>query len=343
MKYLLLSSALLAAAAGLSYAVTDGGDECAASKQKVSECAASVAAGEKGDCPATGLIAKWEKAKEQMANLPAEKLAALASARETLSASCPVCVEAPATFAFVGEFFGTTAAFDGMIAECAEKECEEGAAEIPAEIASAWEERVTIGSRAGQLYGVFASATAPAKAECEASAKASECTEGVAKAAECCQGGEAKDCCQAEKLTFASMAERFEGIAKRAEEFSGRWNGIPARAAALPAETRVKLVAALETMTKEAPFCELSNETMTLLASGLERCVALDAKLSEHCDAQTPEGELPAEVVAMKKAAKARTAATKKVASLLHTMGKTMTPDLFKVQPAVDVAGGGGN
>lgn len=335
MKNLFVTSSLLAAAAGFAFAALGGGDECAAQKAKAGECAA-VAAGEQGECPATGLIARWEKASEQMASLPAATLEKISSAQATLAGACPVCEEAPASFAFLGEFFAASAAFDAALLDCTE-ECEEGAeAEIPAEIASAWKERTTIGGRANDLFQVFARATSPgAKGECASEGEKSEC----------CQGGEAKECCEAEKLTIASAAEKFEGIANRASDLSERWNGVPARAAAIPAEKKAELRAAMAVLTKETPFCDLSKETMTLLAGGLERCVALDAKLAEHCEASSQEcpvtGEVPAEVVALKKAAKARTEATKNVAALLQTMGKTMTPRIFEATPAVEISGGG--
>jgi hypothetical protein len=340
MKTFYVTSALLAAAAGFAFAALDGGDECAAQKAKAAECAA-VADGEKGECPATGLIARWEKASEQMAALPAATLEKLASARATLAGACPVCEEAPTSFAFLGEFFATNAAFDEAVLECCGEECEEGSeGEIPAEIVSAWKERTAIGGRANHLFQVFARATSPG----EPSAKEGECEAKAAKS-ECCAEGEAKECCQGEKLTIASAATTFEGISKRASEIAERWNGVPARAAAIPAEKKAELRAAMAVFTKETPFCDLSKETMALLATGLERCVALDEKLSEHCEASAKEcpvtGEAPAEAVAMKKAAQARAEATKKVASLLRTMGKVMTPEIFEAAPAVEVAGGG--
>jgi len=318
MKNLCLASFLSVAAAGFALAAP-AGDDGSKAKAKAGECTA-VAKG--GDCPASALVAKWEKAAEQLAAMPAEKREAVARARATLSASCPVCKEAPASFEFLGRFLGSTVALDRLfLASCEEGSKHEKCEEVPEDVRNAFEQRVAIGAKGNELFAAFARANAPPeKSECTNAAKA-ECA----------------------KLTFAEAGKAFESISEEAARLATNWNGVPARAAALPAATKTELFAAMDVVMREVPTCELAKETISVLAGGLERLVSLDKTLADHCQA-TSKGhteELPAEYAQMKKAAEARTKATAKVAELLRVMQKTMTPEIFQAPPATAKVGAG--
>ncbi|MCI0589333.1 MAG: hypothetical protein L0323_21160 [Planctomycetes bacterium] len=303
MKQFLIAGLLSVAAAGFGLAAT-GGDHGTKA--------------EGGDCPAAALIAKWEKAAAQIAAMPAEKQEAVARAHATLSASCPVCKEAPATFAFLGKFLGSTVALDGLALAAHEPGSKSQApVEIPQEIASAFEQRVAIGARGNELFAAFARAAAPAgKAECGSAEGHGASTSEAAPA----------------KLTVAGAGKSFEAIAEEASRLTANWRGIPARAAALPAATRSELFAAMEVVKREVPTCDLAKETLTVLAGGLDRVLALDKTLAQHCEesSKAHAGELPVEHAQMKRAFQARTRATAKVAELLRVMEQTMTPEIFQ-------------
>src|SRR5262245_4258316 len=152
MKRFLFETLLCAAVAGIGLAATwrDHGTKPQA----------------KEDCPATALIGKWEKAAAQIAALPAEKRDAVARAHATLAASCPVCQDAPSSFAFLGKFLGSTVALDGL-ALAAHEENSKAQPEIPADIRAAFEERVAIGAKSKELFAAFARAMPPGgKADC---------------------------------------------------------------------------------------------------------------------------------------------------------------------------------
>ena len=301
MKQFLIAGLLSVAAAGFGLAAT-GGDHGTKA--------------EGGDCPAAALIAKWEKAAAQIAAMPAEKQAAVARAHATLSASCPVCKEAPATFAFLGKFLGSTVALDGLALAAHEAGSKSQAqVEIPQEIASAFEQRVAIGARGNELFAAFARVAAPAgKADCEGAGNHGTAAAGPVK------------------LTAADAGKTFEAIAEEATRLATNWRGIPARAAALPAATRSELFAAMEVVKRDVPTCDLAKETLTVLAGGLDRVLALDKTLAQHCEeaSKAHAGELPAEHAQMKRAFQARTRATAKVAELLRVMEQTMTPEIFQ-------------
>lgn len=301
MKQFLIAGLLSVAAAGFALAAT-GGDHGTKA--------------EGGDCPAAALIAKWEKAAAQIAAMPAEKQEAVARAHATLSASCPVCKEAPATFAFLGKFLGSTVALDGLaLAAHAEGSKSQAQAEIPQEIRSAFEQRVAIGARGNDLFAAFARAAAPAgKADCAGAGNHGTADAGPVK------------------LTVADAGNTFESIAEEATRLTGNWQLVPARAAALPAATKSELFAAMEVVKREVPTCDLAKETLTVLAGGLDRIVALDKTLAKHCEesSKAHAGELPAEHAQMKRAFQARTKATAKVAELLRVMERTMTPEIFQ-------------
>ncbi|HET6201645.1 MAG TPA: hypothetical protein VFI25_02455 [Planctomycetota bacterium] len=328
MKNLCLASILSVAAAGFALAAP-AGDDGSKAKAKSGECAAVA---KDGDCPATALVAKWEKAAEQLAAMPAEKREALARARETLSASCPVCKEGPASFAFLGRFLGSTVALDGLFLACCEGDSKhEKCDEVPEAVRSAFEQRIAIGAKSNELFAVFARASAPPeKAEVAKTEPAAGASVTVVR-----PGGA--------KMTFAEAGKTFESISEEAARLATTWNGIPARAAALPAATKSELFAAMDVVMREVPTCDLAKETISVLAGGLEHLVSLDKTLADHCQATLKEHavELPAEFAQMKKAAEARTKATAKVAELLRVMHKMMTPEIFQAPPAAGRAGAG--
>ncbi|MGH7149119.1 MAG: hypothetical protein ACREIU_00400, partial [Planctomycetota bacterium] len=285
------------------------------------------AVAEGGDCPAAALIAKWEKAAGQLAAMPAGKREAVARAHATLAASCPVCKEAPATFAFLGRFLGSTVALDALALASFEEGSKSTEREaIPEAVRNAFEQRVAIGARGSELFAAFARATAPT---------------GTAE----CAGAEGHKAGAADspraKLDLAEAGKTFESISEEASRLATNWRGVPSRAAALPAATKSELLAAMDVVKREVPTCELVDETMTVLADGLERLVFLDKTLARHCEAASKEraGELPAEHAQMKKAFEARTRATAKVADLLRVMKQTMTPEIFQGSPARASAG----
>jgi hypothetical protein len=324
MKTLWLASCLLVPA--FSFAAT-GGDERGTQ-------AADGSGSAKTDCPASALIAKWQKAAEQIAAMPAETRAVVARAHATLSASCPVCQEAPAAFAFLGRFFDATVALDGRILAACEEGARTGAWEAPpAEIQSAFAERVAIGAKARELYAAFTLATTPTEQ--------AHCTQAAAVAQR--SDPEATPASALPSPTFAAVGREFDSLREEARRVASSWNAVPARAAALPAETKAELLAAMELLKREVPTCELALETMSVLGQSLDRLVALDQTLADHCRATSKEehAELPVELAQMKAAAEARTRTTASVAELLRVMKKAMTPDVFQARPEPAVAGAG--
>ncbi len=336
MKNFLLASSLLVAAAGSAYAATHG-DDGGTATAKAAGCAAVERC---EDCPASALVAKWEKAAEHLAAMPARTRETVARARTTLSASCPVCREAPTSFALLGRFLDSTVALDGrLLAACEEVSKSQSCDEAPEEIRSAFAQRVAIGAKARALYAAFASAMAPV--EPTQLPNAHGATTVVGKVSDPAAASVAIAGSGSPELTPAEAGKEFESISAEASRLATRWNGVPARAAALPAETKSQLLEAMEVLKREVPTCDLANESMSVLAEGLERLVALDTTLAKHCKAASRDRseELPAEIAEMKRAIEVRTKATANVAELLRVMKKTMTPDIFQARPATVVVG----
>jgi hypothetical protein len=303
MKHLLLASLLGVAAAGLGLAATRG-DHGAGAQAK-----------DRG-WPAAALLSKWEKAAAQVAAIPAEQREAVSRAQATLAASYPVCKETPATFAFLARFLGSTVALDGLAVASFGEESKAGDREaIPEAVASAFEQRIAIGTKGNELIAAFARAAAPpGKAGC-----------GRAQSRGAAEAGTVK-------LTVAEAGKIFDSLSEQASRLTGNWHLVPARAAALPAATKSELSAALEVVKREVPTRELARETLTVLAGGLDRLVALDKALARHCEesSMAHAGEMSAEHAQMKRAFEARTNATAKVAELLRVMERNMTPEMFE-------------
>ena len=108
------------------------------------------------DCQANALIEKWDKAADRLGALSAASREAISGARARLSASCPVCQETPATFALIGRFLDATVALDGRILDAVERNYRaEGPVSAPAEVRTAFEQRIAIGARARDLFAAF--------------------------------------------------------------------------------------------------------------------------------------------------------------------------------------------
>jgi len=273
-----------------------------------------VAAASGDECPATALIAKWEKATERLGAMSAPTREVVAGARKTANASCPVCQETPATFALIGRFLDSTVALDGRVRDVADRLARaQGRDSTPAEIRAAFEQRLAIGSRASELYAAF--------------------SRGMA-AVDRAPGS--PECSQCSRTAADPSAAEFASIDAEARRLLARWHGVPARAASLSAESKAELFAVMEVFQREAPVCDLVRETMSVLANGLERLVPLDATLHEHCEATSKQRKdtPPAELAQLKKAVEARTRATASVVELLRVMLKTMTPEIFEATPA---------
>jgi hypothetical protein len=275
-------------------------------------------------CPAPALIARWAQAREALAALPEARRAAIEDAHATLRAACPVCQEAPSSFAFLGSFLAAAVALDERILT----QSEEGGscADTPPEVAAAFAERIAIDARARELFAAFVGAMAPPGA---AGARAGCCSKAGASTTSGPQPGEA----QAEPpaaATLADLATTFRASSEEALRLTTSWKGIPARVAALPAGTRADLLSAMNVL-RELPTCELAEETLALLADGCARLVALDEMLAEHCaKTSATVKSLPPEVAQLRAAAEARARATVRALELLRTMGRTMTPELFE-------------
>ncbi|MGH7152068.1 MAG: hypothetical protein ACREIU_15290 [Planctomycetota bacterium] len=316
-----LAGGLLVPTIGFAFAAS-GGDEKCTGQAKAAECAGL---GKGGECPASALISKWEKVGEQIASMSTETRETVARARATLSASCPVCQQGPEAWMFLARFLDSSVALDNQfLAACGEgekaKECED----TPKEIHAAFEERIAIAAKSKDLYAAMGRVMAAGeKAECHEAEGATAVVKSGSKPG------------------FAEAGKGFDSISGEATRLTATWAGIPARAAALPAEKKTEVLAAMDVVKKAMPACDLAKETMTFLGNGLDRLVALDKKLGEHCEEASKEhaAEMPAEFAQMKKAAEARATATAKVAELVRAMNKTMTPDIFQAKSAALGAG----
>src|SRR5262245_61132523 len=315
-----LAGGLLVPTLGFTFAAIHDDGKCTG--QAKAECHGVA---QNGECPADALVAKWAKVGEQMASMPAATRETVAKARATVSASCPVCQQGPEAWMFLAKFFDASVALDNQfMAACEEggkaKECED----TPKEIHQALEERIALAAKSNALYAAMGKVMAAGeKQECHETEGATVVITNPAKP------------------TFVQAGKDFDSISQEAARFTTTWNGIPARAAALPEAKKTELLAAMDVVKKAVPACDLAKETMEFLGKGLDRQVAIDKVLGEHFDKAPKEhaAEMPAGFEDMMKAAEARASATAKVAELVHSMIRTMTPDIFQAKSAPVGAG----
>lgn len=286
-------------------------------------------AGDGGDdgCPAAALIERWEQARAALAALPEARRAAVEDAQATLSKSCPVCQEAPGSFAFLGSFLDATVALDERVLATVEESERSGAcADTPAEIRAAFAERIAIAARTRELYAAFAGAMAPPQG-----------SNGDGSGS-----GEPSSATTADVAppTLVEVAASFREDSQEAVTLTADWNGVPARAQELAPGTKADLLAAMEIL-RSLPTCELADETMALIADGFGRLVALDRTLAEHCaKVSATQKEVPPQLAQLRAAAEARAGATVRVLALLVAMKRTMTPEIFDSRSAIAAGAG---